>query len=371
MSSSPTPDGSAAPRQNIDAEIRTSSWPPSEDDGISLLRVASVALRQRALVAGTVVATVALVVIAVMLSTRVYTSSTSFVTQGTKEGAGGLSSFAAQLGVAIPQGDPTQSPAFYTHLIKSRPILVEAVTAHYVVRSDGRERRLSLPDLYEVRGRNANERIEATVSRLRANSDASIAREIGLVTFSVTTPWPAVSAQIVQNVIQAINRFNLQTRQTSVGAERRFVERRLAEVENELRTAENRLQQFNRTNREFGPGSELSLERKRLEQQVSMRQQVYVALAQAYEQAKIDEVRDTPSITVVEPAQVPIAADSRRTIRKALLAAIVGLLIGFVLAFLREWVNKERLSPSPEFRQVSAQAQEAARSLRHPFRTRA
>jgi uncharacterized protein involved in exopolysaccharide biosynthesis len=329
--------------------------PSREDQGISLSEIASIGFRHKALIAGITLVIVLAVVLATAIPAREYTSLTTFVTQGTKQGNGALSSFAAQLGVAVPSGDATQSPAFYTYLLQSRPILLQALNAKYSVRIDGVETSQTLTELYHAKGATALKRQEGALGKLENASSASFSRETGLISFEVHTPWPGVSQQIAQNVINAVNKFNLRSRQTSASVERQFVESRLREVELELRTAENRLQEFKQTNREFGLGSELSLERDRLLRQVSLRQQVYTSLAQAYEQAKIDEVRDTPVITVVEAPRFPIAPDSRQMVRKALLAGILGLMVALLIALVSEsslaadfprfW--KARLSPLP------------------------
>lgn len=329
-----------------------------DDEGVNLIRVFSVALRQRWLVVGTAFVIVLTVIVSTALSRRQYTSSASFVSQGSKQGNAGLSSLAAQLGVTPPSGDATQSPAFYAYLLKSRPILLQAVNTTYVTNT-AQGRRVTLTELYGAKGSTAMARQEGALAKLTAESKASYSRETGLVSFSVSSPWPEVSAQIADAVIGAVNKFNLQSRQTSAGAERRFVEKRLQEVAGELHDAENRLQQFKGGNRQFGLGSELTLERDRLAQQVTMRQQVYVSLAQAYEQAKIDEVRDTPVITIVESPRVPVTPDSRHMIRRVLLAGILGLLLGLLLAAMREYLGTPSLDRFPEFHGAAAAARKA------------
>jgi uncharacterized protein involved in exopolysaccharide biosynthesis len=68
---------------------------------------------------------------------------------------------------------------------------------------------------------------------------------------------------------------------------------------------------------------------------VTSRREIESTLAQAFEQARIDQVRDTPVITIVEPPIVPAVANSRGIIRNAVLGLIVGLM-GFVAwAFVR------------------------------------
>jgi len=93
------------------------------------------------------------------------------------------------------------------------------------------------------------------------------------------------------------------TRQSQAAAERGFTEERMAEAQEELRAAENELQRFLQNNRQFQNSPELVFQHDRLQRRVAMRQQVYTSLVQSYEQARIDEVPNTPVITVVEYAE--------------------------------------------------------------------
>ncbi|HEX5635067.1 MAG TPA: hypothetical protein VFX50_17610, partial [Gemmatimonadales bacterium] len=61
------------------------------------------------------------------------------------------------------------------------------------------------------------------------------------------------------------------------------------------------------------------------------------SLRQAYEQARLEEVRDTPTITVVEDALLPARPDSRKLVQKLALALAVGLLFG---AFAVLWQER-------------------------------
>jgi uncharacterized protein involved in exopolysaccharide biosynthesis len=64
-----------------------------------------------------------------------------------------------------------------------------------------------------------------------------------------------------------------------------------------------------------------------------MRQEVYTTLMQAQESAKLEVVRDTPVITIVEDVQMPIRPDSRGALLKTIVAFLFGCLLGaFVIA---------------------------------------
>jgi hypothetical protein len=68
---------------------------------------------------------------------------------------------------------------------------------------------------------------------------------------------------------------------------------------------------------------------------------VALALAQSYEQARIDEVRDTPVITVVDRPEFSIRR-ARSRLLDAIVWALVGGLFAFGLALGVEYLSRER-----------------------------
>ena len=189
-----------------------------------------------------------------------------------------------------------------------------------------------------------------------------------MVNLDVTVPQPALALQINQRLLELLNEFNLRSRQSQAGEERRFTERRLAEVRQELRAAEDRLQQFMQRNRDLRNSPELTFQSDRLEREVMMRQQVYTTLAEAYEQAKIEEVRDTPVITVVQQAELPVRPDRRGLIAKSLLGLLAGLLIGAALAFWKSYTTNSASLSTSDAAEFAVLRRQAARDLLRPWR---
>src|SRR5437868_6884485 len=66
----------------------------------------------------------------------------------------------------------------------------------------------------------------------------TINRDAGLVRVRVVTRWPELSVLINRRILELINTANLERRQTQAGAERRFIETRLAQAGEELHAAE-------------------------------------------------------------------------------------------------------------------------------------
>lgn len=299
-------------------------------DGVRVL------LRHPRLVAGVPMVVVALAVAYALAQPRAYSATASFMGTSSNMSAAGLSNLAAQFGFRMPTADASQSPQFYADLLASRQMLREVVDTQYVYELGGRRMTSTLVEAFEVSGATPAIRIENAVDALEQRTTTGIGRETGVVRVSVQTHSPELSAQIVNRYISLLNQFNLETRQSRATSERKFTEARLRDVQAELRASQDRLKGFRRANRVITGSPELQTEEERLAQDVMMRQQVYTTIMQAYEQARIDEVRDTPMITIVESASVPVRPDRRGLLRVAIFGAVLGTLLGTGAAVISE-----------------------------------
>jgi uncharacterized protein involved in exopolysaccharide biosynthesis len=90
-----------------------------------------------------------------------------------------------------------------------------------------------------------------------------------------------------------------------------------------------------------------------------MRQQIYTAIAQALEQAKIEEVRDLPTISVIDRPEAALSPERPLAIRRSLLGLIAGLLVGIVLAFVLERAAETREAGTRAYAEYSALKAEA------------
>lgn len=337
----------------------------------TIVEFLSLVLRHRRLLLGSAGLLAALVVLVTLLRPRTFTTTATFLPHVSAEQRSRLASVAAQFGFALPAADPGQSPDFYVNLLESAHILGSVVEQLYTLpaRDEGSGPVSgTLIELLEVRGATETVRREAAIRRLRGMLTARAQRETGMVEMEVRTRWPTMAAAITERLLEAVNSFNLQTRQSQAAAERRFIETRLAEARIEQRRTEDSLQAFLQRNRQFASSPQLVFEHDRLQREVSLRQQVVVALAQSYEQARIDEVRNTPVITVVQRPVVPALPDRRRLASKALVGVVLGGLLGLFVAFGRELVRQTRVKDPERFAEL-VQLMEAVRSdLRRPWR---
>jgi uncharacterized protein involved in exopolysaccharide biosynthesis len=296
-------------------------------------------LRQRKLILGCGAAAFLIVGIVAVLRPRTYTSTARFMPQSSEGNMSRLSGIAASFGVAVPGADPGSSPAFYSDLLRSRDILRRTVETRYAFAADGDSIRGTLVELSRVKGATPAIRRDAAARDLLENIEVLTSRETGTIDLEVSTPWPELSRQVASHMLRLVSEFNLNRRQTKAGAERRFVETRVRESLDSLRVAEAALEAFLQRNREYRNSPQLVFAYDRLDREVRMRQQLYTTLIQSYESARIDEVRNTPVITVMEAPDLPARPDARLALVKAVLAGIVGVGLGAWIGALREGLS--------------------------------
>ncbi|HVD60915.1 MAG TPA: hypothetical protein VNC11_08590 [Gemmatimonadaceae bacterium] len=299
---------------------------------------------------------------------RVYSTEAQFMPKGGR-GQSQIQGLAQQFGIAVGGVDGMSSPNFYLDLLKSRPLLTAVAEQQYRIRTaNGAVRTGNLAELYGIRNVNPVVVRTRVSDRLKGQVNPSVSARTGVITVNVWAKYPELAVQIARNLLDQVNVFNLNNRQQQAGAERAFIEKRLADAQSQLSNAENNLQAFLTENRDFRSSPTLQLEFDRLNRAVASRQSLYNSLATSYEQAKIEEVRDLPVITVLEPPELPIMADPRGGKRKTLLGIIIGLVAGIVIAFVIDRVAVNKNVRSDEFAEFAALKREAMSDLANPFR---
>jgi uncharacterized protein involved in exopolysaccharide biosynthesis len=307
-----------------------------------------------------------------VLTERAYIASATFMPQS---GAGGSATPAAgiarQLGLGTTALErPGESPHFYRDLIGSRTILRETVRSQYTVRDQsGNLITINLMEYYGLPEHLPEVRAErAAMEKLHGNISVEIGRETGVLELTVTASQPDMAEQIAARLLELVHRFNIESRQGQAGAEGLFIAARLEEAKESLLEAETALQRFLQQNRMFRDAPELAFEHERLQRQVLMRQDVYSGLLQAHERARLDQVRDTPLITIIDQPAGSARPQGRGTLRRILLALIFGGMIAVAWASIREYQRRRQDFTDNKAEEFRAVARAALQDMRRPSR---
>jgi uncharacterized protein involved in exopolysaccharide biosynthesis len=189
---------------------------------------------------------------------------------------------------------------------------------------------VDLSSVYDYDQEADNVRDYKTVRRLRKAIDVDVNVRTGVVRFSIEARTPALAKALAESTLTALNTVNVNLRKEQAAAERSFTSERAHNAWEDLQTAERALADFYSRNRSIVNSPTLQLLEGQLKRQVDMAQQVYVQLRMQEEQAALQEVRNTPTISVIDPPLAPV----KRSWPKRLLALVLGGSLGLAVALI-------------------------------------
>ncbi len=276
-----------------------------------------------------------------------YRVEASFVPEVSSEipsaGAGGLSSLASRLGVGNLGSQI--SPDFYAQVLRTRTVLDPVILKRYPSPdADSPADSVTLIEVLDIARRHSPERqLELAYKKLSDRLDIGVDQASGIVTLSVDMPTGALGVAVVKAMLSRLDSFNLFTRQSSAKSRREFLKERVAEAHAQLDSAEMALEHFYASNRILTSSPSLTAQEARLRRRVDMAQSIYLSLSQQLEDAQIDAVRDTPTLT---PVERPIAPAKPTWPKKSVLG-VLGFLVGIIAASVRTTWRETLSADSP------------------------
>lgn len=296
---------------------------------------------------------------------RTWTAGATLLPQSSRmpSSLGGL---AAQFGVAIPSDAGGRSPEFFAELATSRVILDTLLTMRFPAGSTP-DSTLSIEEAFDVTGATPalrrNKAIEVLQKKIRVHPSL----RTGTVRLTVSGPDARFVTALVRAMSDRMVEINIHIRREAAAAERQFASARLAELELELQRAEQAEEAFLITNRDPDASPRLSAQRQRLTREADRLQQVVNGVRQVFEQARLDEFRDTPPLLVLDPPVQPERPERRGLLLGSLIATILGALVGlaWVIVTARLGAIFGRVDALPSVETLWA---ETRRDLRQPWR---
>lgn len=335
MTDRPTLD---ADRSHPAASVAAAAAGANDGDLVSLLTIVDAITQRKVFVIVLTLALGAAGGALAFLSPTKWTTAASViaVNRRTSAAGGNLGGLAAQFGVAIPGGEPSQSPAFFVDLAQSAEVLVPVL--YTPTRSS------LVLDAIDTPAADSLVREQRGLVRLRKLVVAGASPRTGVVTISASTNDPTLSFDLVRAVVESLDRTYGMSRRSQATSERRFTEARLAQVRALLTRAEERQRAFLQTNRTYVNSPELRLEYERLERETGLQQTLYSTLAQSVEQSRIDEARDTPILSTIDRPRLAAVRDQSGAAIKIGVGLVAGLVIGVLWVLGAEAVALLRAS---------------------------
>jgi len=268
---------------------------------------------------------------------------------------GGLASLASQFGVNVPTGAQADlsSPSLFPDLLRSRTFAEKILDKKFYTKEFGKE--LSLLAILT----HGNESPKVGRDTLVTSSLGALGKMLEFDrdpsgTFSVikaTANEPLFAKQLAEVTLAELEALNRFYKSQTVNEKTSFIANRIASVENDLKSSETSLKEFNERNRQISSPA-LQLEQGRLDRDVEIQKGIYLTLKQQYELVKIEEVQEASIVQVLDKPQVPLGPTNINLKLSVLLAGILGIGLGIMIGFVRAYADNSDMNERKKLRRV-------------------
>lgn len=279
----------------------------SEKKSISMIDIVFIFWSEKNFVVK-VTGVVTLIAVIVSLLLPNYYKSTATLLPNNTSGSGGfsgISELASLAGVNLGNDDQEK---LYPLIINSEAVLKNVIYSMYT--PNGSTSSVNLITFWDIDQESPNLAYEAALKTMRDALNVSLDLRANTISVSIETKDPQVSADILNNIVTELDFFMKSKKVTFASEQRRWISTRLTEVEQDLKKSENALKNFRENNRMIGNSPELMLIQGRLMREVEINQTLYIELKKQFEFARIEEVKTTPIISVLDKAR-PAAKKER------------------------------------------------------------
>jgi uncharacterized protein involved in exopolysaccharide biosynthesis len=261
-----------------------------------------------------------------------YTSqSLAFPQVASPQISSSLTSLAAQFGLANFAGGLTLQ--FYAEVFSSRVTMDSLLLSRYPALGSDSTATL-LNELGYTTGPFAK-RLERGAKELRSDINVTPDDASGLLRIDVVASSPTLAVEIADSLLAQSNRIIARALVEQASFQRQYLEGRLAEARRELDAREGDLEHFYTANRTYQQSPALVFRESQLRREADASRDLYLSIRQNYEQARLSEARDVPTVSFVQRPVLPYKKTSPRPLLNAVLAAIAVLSIVLAVRLLR------------------------------------
>jgi uncharacterized protein involved in exopolysaccharide biosynthesis len=223
-------------------------------------------------------------------------------------------------------------------LLETRSILLPILDIPTTTMDDSVPR--PLIDRLRIQTPEPRYRIERGIVKLRNSLRISPDAKTSVVNLAVDARDPLLAYQIAQALLSSLDRFNVSVRQSRARNERNFLEARVTATQDDLRSAEADLERFLASNRgDVRSSPSLAFRETGLRRKLDMTQTRFVELQRQLDQARVQEVRDTPAITVLDKPNIPAKRYRPRRRQITMVVTFIGMVAAYALSRLSSLIT--------------------------------
>ncbi len=316
-----------------------------EEDTISLADIMLALARQVKVIIITPTIFCVLAIIYVLFFTKpVFTSTAKIMSSSSGSGTSQAAGLAAQFGIAMPTGQ-SEPKWVYPEIIKSRTLARSMLKRKFDTNKFGPQK----PLLQILTYGNDDPQIGLDTLEIMAVNKflgmINISENIktAILTLSINASEPTFAAEVNQALIEELDTHQRKYNKAKTSDTKQFIEERTIAIKKELMAAEEDLKVFMDRNRRIDNSPALQLEQQRLSREVTVLTGVFTTLKQQLETTKIEEVKESDYVVVLDPPEVPLQRSKPNKRLMVIITGIIGIGLGLVIAFFLEFAaNSEK-----------------------------
>ena len=236
---------------------------------------------------------------------------------------------AQQFGLGL--GASASGISSYPEIVRSRQLLTRVLGQSFPT---SRNRTVLLLDRL-TRPAPAARRLDIGIRKLRQRVVVALDRRTGILTMRVSLDDPALAAAVATAACATLQDIVVHSMNTQAGANRRFIEARVADARRDLARAEDALRAF-RENNLRGSSPRLLTEEARRTREMRTQEEIMLTLTRQYEISRVEEQKNVPVINVLDPAVPPSFRSAPRRSVLAALGLLLALACGVAWVLMRE-----------------------------------
>lgn len=296
----------------------------------------------------------AVAVFAVMVITAVivftmpnqYTSTASILPSGKSDNFSTLKELA---GLSGSGGNTDEnSSGLFPRILRSHTVSDAILKKEYNFKFENKNFNLKLNDYF---GTEVPSYLYKNLSDITA---IEMDKKTGVISMSVETKYPALSQEILAAYLDELENFNMYKRKSSAGQNVKYLERELAEHEEELRQAENDLETYQMANRNWDMTTDPEILKTigRMKRDITVKSETYLFIRNQYELSRLEEQKDVPIVRILDHPSLPqIKSSPRRMTTIAMTGAasfFIFALILIIIDSIKSIQTTRSVSTAPE-----------------------
>tara|TARA_Y100001935_G_C17308110_1_gene513785 strand:+ start:808 stop:1884 length:1077 start_codon:yes stop_codon:yes gene_type:complete len=335
-------------------KLNNSSFDQS-DEIITLMDIILVLASQIRVILITPTILCVLAIIYVLLFLKpTFTSTAKIMSSSTGGNVSQAAGIAAQFGINLPTGQ-SETKWVYPEIIKSRTLARSMLRRKFDTDKFGSQKTLFQILTYENENteNDLSRRENLAINKLLGMIDVSEDIKTSIVTLNVKGSEPKFVAELNQVLIEELDTHQRNYNKAKTTDTKKFIQGRIIDVEKELMAAEEDLKVFRDRNRRIENSPTLKLEQQRLNREVTVLTGVFTTLKQQYETTKIEEVKESDYVVILDAPNVPIfTSNSKREI--VTIIGLLGVLLGIIIAFFRDYIDKSPPKEKEKFHRAQS-----------------